>query len=313
MHAETIRDALHRRRPPPRPSLLDGVPARRVDGQHVVAVHLDAREAVGKRLLGDGARVGLLLERHGDGPLVVLADEDHGHVPDPGEVTGLVEIALGRRAVAEVDHDYRALAPVLDAIADADRVGQLGRHGDGDGEVTLLGAWLGALEPSGEEGQHLLDGPAAPEHGRRLAEGRHHPVDRLEREDTAYLRGLLPLEGREGADPALALELEHALVETPAQHHGAVEALEVVRRELGFELGVELAVAVQDGQALGGGLRLGPGPRGGGPRSPPMVPRTGRRGQSVIYVGRCAGWERVTTYAIPIFRASVRSPPRRQG
>src|SRR2546426_7002840 len=45
----------------------------------------------------------LLLQRHRDRPLVVLADEHHGHVPDPGEVHRFVEVALGRCTVAEVD------------------------------------------------------------------------------------------------------------------------------------------------------------------------------------------------------------------
>ena len=101
-----------------------------------------------------------------------------GTCQTPAKLQRLVEVALGGRAVAEVDHDHGVLAPVLDAVGDADGVRQLGRHGNGDGQVALLGARLAALEPAGEERQDLLDGPAAPEHGRRLAEGRHHPVGR---------------------------------------------------------------------------------------------------------------------------------------
>src|SRR3972149_1080892 len=91
------------------------------------------------RLLSQRPRVGLLLERHRDGPLVVLADEDDRHVPDAGDVQGLVEVALGGGTVAEEDHDDGVVAPVLGGVGEADGVGDLGRHGDGDRQVVLVG------------------------------------------------------------------------------------------------------------------------------------------------------------------------------
>src|SRR6266508_1653025 len=74
----------------------------RVHRQHVVPVHLNPREPVGHGLAPD-RRDRLGGQRHGDGPLVVLAEEDRGRPEHGGEVAPLVEVALGRRAVAEVD------------------------------------------------------------------------------------------------------------------------------------------------------------------------------------------------------------------
>src|SRR5436309_3252876 len=81
--AKAVRHALDQRRTLTRARPLDRLARGRVDREHVVAVHLDPGQTVGERLLGDRLRVGLLLERHGDRPLVVLADEHDRHVPDP--------------------------------------------------------------------------------------------------------------------------------------------------------------------------------------------------------------------------------------
>src|SRR5207244_1047895 len=114
---------------------------------------------------------------------------------------------------------------------------------------------------AGEHEQDLLDRPPAPQHGRGLAEGRHHPVRLAQREDGAQLRGLLTLDGGEGADASLALQPQHALVQPPAEQHGAVETAQIVGGKLGLQRGVEDAVAVQDGQVLDGELRLEDGSR----------------------------------------------------
>src|SRR5215813_8707802 len=267
VHGQSIGDALDEGGPVTRARPVHRLAARRVDGKHVVAVDLDARETVGGGLLGDGARVGLLLDRHGDRPLVVLAEEHHGTVPHPGEVGRLVEVALGSGAVAEVRHDHRVLAAVLDPVGDAHGVRELGRHGNGHGQVTLLRRRLPTLETPRVEGEELLDGPTPPEHGRRLPEGRYQPIPRLQRAHAADLRGLLPLDGGEGADPALALEPQHALVEAPSQQHAAVEAQELFGRELRLEGGVEISLAVEDRQALDGKLRLDEGSGHGRPDS----------------------------------------------
>src|SRR5262244_2936610 len=83
-------------------------------GQHVHAVHRLAGDAVRLReapdlRLGEGA-----VDGRAHGVAVVLADEDHGQLPEGGEVHRLVELALGHGAVAEVaEHDLVA-ALVLD-------------------------------------------------------------------------------------------------------------------------------------------------------------------------------------------------------
>src|SRR5581483_1656173 len=86
VHAQAIGDALDEGGPVAGARPVHRLPARHVDREDVVAVELDPGEAVGEGLLGDGARVGLLLEGHRDGPLVVLDHEHQRQVPDPREV-----------------------------------------------------------------------------------------------------------------------------------------------------------------------------------------------------------------------------------
>ena len=133
---------------------------------------------------------------------------------------------------------------------------ELARDGNRDRKVVLVRRRLPAFEPAGEEGQELLDRPPAPDHRRGLPEGWHHPVRPAQREDAADLRGFLALDRREGADPALALEPHHPLVQPPAEQHGAVHLLQDVGRDLRLEGGVEVRVAVQDGQVLDRERRL---------------------------------------------------------
>src|SRR5262249_3412392 len=118
-----------------------------------------------------------------------------------------------------------------------------------------------AFEIAREQEQDRLDRPPAPEHGRRLAERRHHPVRLAQREHAADLGGFLAFDGSERADTSLPLQPEHALVETTAEQHGAIETSQIVGGKLGLERGVEVAVAVQDGQVLDRELWFEDGPR----------------------------------------------------
>ncbi len=72
-----------------------------VHGKHVVAVDPHTREAEPARPLVE-RDAGLPFDRLGDGPLVVLAEEDDGRVVNRGPDEGLVDVALADRAVAEV-------------------------------------------------------------------------------------------------------------------------------------------------------------------------------------------------------------------
>ena len=248
MNAEAIGDALDQRGPLAGARALDGLAAGGVDREDVVAVHLDARQAVGERLLRDGLGVRLLLERHRDRPLVVLAHEDDRHVPDAREVERLVEVALGRRAVAEVRHHDDVVVAILRGVGEADGVRQLGRDGNRDGEVALIGGGLTTFQVAGEEQQQLLDRPAAPDHRGRFTERGHHPVRGPQHGDAAELGRLLTLDGRECAGAPLPLQAHHALVEPARQQHRAVQALELGARQAGIESAVEVAFGVEDRQ-----------------------------------------------------------------
>jgi hypothetical protein len=56
--------------------------------------------------------------------------------------------------------------------------------------------------------------------------------------------------GAEGADPSLALEAQHPLVEAPAEEEGTVKAAEVLGRNWGLERLVDATLLVNDGQML---------------------------------------------------------------
>jgi hypothetical protein len=135
---------------------------------------------------------------------------------------------------------------------------------------------LAALEVSGEELQQRLDRPAAVDHRGRLAERRHHPVGAAQREDAAHLCRFLSLDGREGADPSLALQPDHPLVESAAEQHRAVQRPELVGGQGGLARGVERSLAVEDRQVLDLESRLEWSPGHGGSGLLPLYLR-GRR------------------------------------
>src|SRR5207249_10979363 len=60
----------------------------------------------------------------------------------------------------------------------------------------------------------------------------------------------LPLDGCERADAALPLQPHHALIQAPPEEHGAIEALQIIGRQLGLERGVDVSVAVEDRQVI---------------------------------------------------------------
>src|SRR5438552_2889421 len=65
-----------------------------IDGHHVVAVHLDALEAISCRPQSEAAGCRLDPPRRRDGPLIVLEEEDDRRLHDSRQVQRLVEIAL---------------------------------------------------------------------------------------------------------------------------------------------------------------------------------------------------------------------------
>ncbi|EKB43295.1 hypothetical protein B857_03943 [Solibacillus isronensis B3W22] len=94
--------------------------------KHIVAVHTDPGEAIACRTVCQ-RDLGLHVERNRDGPLVVLAEEDHRGVEAGGEDHGFVDLALGRGAVAEVgDHCFAVLGQAFGVPA-----GLVALHGHG--------------------------------------------------------------------------------------------------------------------------------------------------------------------------------------
>src|SRR5207248_775265 len=86
MAAHPKRHAFDEGRAVARAGAIGGLAHGLVHGEHVVAVHAHAGHAVAFGLLDDLAHGGLALDRHRDGPLVVLADEDDRRPPDAREV-----------------------------------------------------------------------------------------------------------------------------------------------------------------------------------------------------------------------------------
>ena len=89
--------------PPPRARALDRLARRLEHGEHVAAVDADPRDPVAGRLVDERVRVRLRRQRRRDRPLVVVAEQHQRRLHHRGEVRALVERALARRAVAEVD------------------------------------------------------------------------------------------------------------------------------------------------------------------------------------------------------------------
>jgi len=113
---------------------LHRLPGDREAREHVVAVHLDAREAKPARPLVE-RYAALPFQRLGNGPLVVLAEEHDRGVENRRPDKRLVHISLARGAVAEVDNGGLAVladqSVPLDTHCVAGGVQGLGADDDG--------------------------------------------------------------------------------------------------------------------------------------------------------------------------------------
>ena len=107
---------------------LHRLPRHSPDGGDIVAVHLDAGHAVGCAALGDAGVAGRVSERHFGGELVVLADEQHGQLPDAGHVQAFVKRAVVDGAIAEKRHRHARRLHQLEAVARARRLQNAGPH-----------------------------------------------------------------------------------------------------------------------------------------------------------------------------------------
>ena len=231
--AHPVGVGLDQRRPVARPGPLQGGGGHRVHGEHVVAVHPYAGEAeAGRAPVQRDPR--LPLDRLGDRPLVVLAEEHDRGVVGAGEDERLVHVALAGRPVAEVA-DHRGV-PVR--VAGADVAVALDPHGVPDGvqglgaddDRVLVEAGLGRVpgaevHPAVEGQQPQRVDPAAPGHavlavgGERVVLAEHGPAG-------ADLRRLLTQAGRPDAELALPLQGDGLGVDPAGQHHVGEEALD---------------------------------------------------------------------------------------
>jgi hypothetical protein len=233
VHREPVGHALDHGRAFPAAGAGRGLPGGGEHGEDVVAVHLDAGNAIGQGLLGQGARTGLILPRHRDRPLVVLAQEEGRGGEDAGEVQGLVEIAFGGGPVAEECDRHLVRLAIAGGVGEVHGVRDLGRHRDGDGQVVGVLGDGPALVVAGGVEQDRRQGHAPPDGRGGLPVRGHEPVVLAQGRHGADLARLLAGYGREGADPPLALEPEHPLVEPAGEEHGPVHGERQVVRDLG--------------------------------------------------------------------------------
>src|ERR671930_80717 len=134
--AEPVRHGLDQARPAAGAGLRDRLLRRRAHGDDVVAVDLLAGKTRGDRLLRQRLRRRLQLERHGNGPLIIVGDEHDGQLVHPGEIHRLPYVALGRGAVAEqADGDTRLLSE-LEGVSDPGSLRRLRSHGDAIGKIV---------------------------------------------------------------------------------------------------------------------------------------------------------------------------------
>ena len=258
VRAHPVGVGLHERRAlavagPLERGLRDGV--RR---EHVVAVDADAGEAEAESPLVE-RDPGLALDRLGDGPLVVLAEEHDRGVVGRGEDERLVDVALRGRAVAEVRDDRGVAVGVAgadDAVAlhahgVAGRVQRLGADDDRVEVEVVLGGVPGALVDAAVEAEQLERVDAAAPGDAVLAVGREDVVLRSQRAAGADLRGLLAEQLGPDAELAVALQRGGLGVDAAGQHHVAVEAADHLGLLVGRQTGAEGELGVLDALALG--------------------------------------------------------------
>ena len=223
-----------------------------VHRQHVVAVDPQPREAEAERALVQ-RDLRLPLDRLGDGPLVVLAEEHDRRVEDAGPDERLVDVALAGRAVAEVaDHGRVAVgvAGADDAVAlQPHRVagGVQGLRADHDRvEVeAVVDRVPAALVDAAEQAEQVQRVDAAAPGDAVLAVGGEGEVLLAHGPAGADLRRLLAEQAGPDAELALALQRGGLGVDAAGHHQVAVEALD------GVVVEVEGEVRVLDALALG--------------------------------------------------------------
>src|SRR5690606_17885056 len=128
-------------------------------GDQVVAVHLQAVQAAGDALLGQGLGAGLGVAGHGDGPAVVDHAQHQRGLVGAGGVERGVEVGLRRAAVTAAGHGDAVLLAQLERQRGAGGHQALGGDGHAPGVVApgALEIVAGFADPSVEVRFGLLD------------------------------------------------------------------------------------------------------------------------------------------------------------
>ena len=141
----------------------DGLAGGLVDGQHVVAVEVDAGHSVARAAVGHAGVARGVSEGHLGRVLVVLADEEDRQLPDAGHVEPFVEGAVVDGSIAEKRDGHAIALQQHEAVSGAGRLEDAGpddaagaHHADFGGEemhaaAASLRAAGGAAEELGEQ------------------------------------------------------------------------------------------------------------------------------------------------------------------
>jgi hypothetical protein len=101
---------------------LDRFACRVCHRAHVIAIHLDAGDAIRRAARGDTWIVRGILKRNLGGELIIFADEHRGQPPDARQVQSFVERAVVHRAIAEEGDRHAIGLEQLEAVARARRL-----------------------------------------------------------------------------------------------------------------------------------------------------------------------------------------------
>jgi len=237
-------------RPPAAPGPVGGFLHRRITRQDIVPVHLDARKTIGPGLLRERRRGGLAPPGHGDGPLVVDADEDVRRLEDAGEVQAFVKIAFRSRAVAQGREDDEVPLAQADGQPGPRGMNDLGAYRDGDRErVDAVGNPHPVLVPHPVK-EVEVEREAAADEDSQVAEVGEEPVVRGHGRRGAGLDALVAPARGIRAQAALALEGERLEVGGPGEDHVRVDPAQLAVREAGVQVRADAASFVQDLQPL---------------------------------------------------------------
>ena len=221
VRTQSVEPGLDQRRPPagqcPLPGLVDSV----VHLGCVVAVDDHSTDSERSRLVGDRLGRGLLVERSGDGPLVVHAEEDHRSTQDAGKVARLVEVALGTGAVSEEHGDHAGFVAQRHTPCQSHGMGYLGGQRDLQRRYayrfreTAAGGVADVVEHVPVEDLRTV----TLERQRLPVLGEDPVVRRVQGMGGGGDRGLVAVDRSEGSHLPLALEVPEATGLGTGRHH----------------------------------------------------------------------------------------------